>query len=162
MKRHTARKVKVFLDSNVILSGLLSDKSYPRIILDLCCLNFEFIQFFTGEYNLIEIERNLKKKLPQALKVYKKYLPFLNLQIIPLPDKKLVRKLSRDIAPKDAPVLASAIIAEVDFLVTGDKKDFDPLKGGKHYPFTILSPSEFVNEKLPEILRRAYEQKESV
>ncbi len=153
MKRHTARKVKVFLDSNVILSGLLSDKSYPRIILDLCCLRLEFIQFFTGEYNLIEIERNLKKKLPQALKVYKKYLPSLNLQIVPLPDKKLVRKLSREVAPKDAPVLASAIIAEVDFLVTGDKKDFDPLKGEKHYPFTILSPSEFINEKLPEILR---------
>jgi predicted nucleic acid-binding protein len=153
LKRHTARSVKVFLDSNVILSGLLSDKSYPRIILDLCCIRLEYIQFFTGEYNLIEIERNLKKKLPQALKVYQKYLPFLNLQIIPLPDKKLVRKLSREIAPKDAPVIASAIVAGVDILVTGDKKDFDHLKGGKNCPFKILSPSEFVTEELPKILR---------
>ncbi len=152
MKKNTDRRVKVFLDSNVILSGLLSEKSYPRIILDLCCLNLRGIQFLTGEYNLLEIERNLEKKLPQALKVYEKYLPFLNLRIVPLPDKKTVMKWSKIITPKDAPVIASAGKSNADILVTEDKKDFAPLRSTKTCPFEILSPSEFVNKKIKDIL----------
>jgi predicted nucleic acid-binding protein len=55
------RSVRLFLDSNVILSGLLSERGAPRIILDLLNLGFPFLTGSTGKYNLIEIERNLKK-----------------------------------------------------------------------------------------------------
>jgi hypothetical protein len=51
--------VKVFLDSNVIISGLFSDKGSPRLILDVLCLGLPFIRGVTGRYNLIEVERNL-------------------------------------------------------------------------------------------------------
>ena len=75
-----ARKaVRVFLDSNVILSGLLSDKGAPRIILDILSLKFRFLIGITGLYNIIEIERNLTKKLPAAIPIYKKYIPKINL-----------------------------------------------------------------------------------
>jgi predicted nucleic acid-binding protein len=77
--------VRVFLDSNVLLSGLLSDKGAPRIILDLLTLKLPFLVGSTGRYNLIEIERNLEKKMPKILAVYKRYFPRLNLKIIPLP-----------------------------------------------------------------------------
>ena len=60
--------MRVFLDSNVILSGLISDKGAPRIILDLLSLKLTSITGLTGEYNIIEIERNLKKKLPSAIR----------------------------------------------------------------------------------------------
>ena len=52
------RIVKLFLDSNVILSGLLSDKGAPRIILDILSLNLPFLSGLTGEFNLLEMERN--------------------------------------------------------------------------------------------------------
>jgi len=146
------KKVKVFLDSNVIISGLLSEKSYPRMTLDLCCLDLETVQFFTGKYNLIEIERTLKKKLPEALSVYQKYLPILKLSVIPLSEKKHVVKFTKIISPEDAPVLASAIESGMNYLVTGDKKHFTPVKEKKTYPVRIISPSEFINEILPEIL----------
>jgi predicted nucleic acid-binding protein len=55
------KKCKVFLDSNVLLSGLFSDKGAPRIILDLLTLNLPMLAGATGRYNLIEVERNLKK-----------------------------------------------------------------------------------------------------
>jgi len=35
--------VRVFLDSNVILSGLLSEKGSPRILLDLLSLRLPFL-----------------------------------------------------------------------------------------------------------------------
>jgi len=147
------RSHKVFLDSNVILSGLLSDKGSPRIILDILSLTLPVLTGATGQYNIMEIERNLKKKMPDIIPLYKKYLPVINLEIVPLPSPDAVKKLSKHISGKDAPVLASAISSRADYLVTGDKKDFNKpgLKG--KYGFKILSPSEFVEEILPEVLR---------
>lgn len=147
------RKHKVFLDSNVILSGLLSDKGAPRIILDILSLNLPVLSGATGQYNIMEIERNLKKKMPGIIPLYKKYLPVINLEIIPLPSQDRVNKLSKHIASKDAPVLASAILSKTDYLVTGDKKDFNKPRLEGKYDFQILGPSEFVEEILPEILR---------
>lgn len=69
------KAVRVFLDSNVILSGLISDEGAPRIILDILCLKLPFLIGMTGRYNIIEIERNLSKKLPGVLPIYKEYLP---------------------------------------------------------------------------------------
>ena len=143
--------VKVFLDSNVIISGLFSDKGAPRVILDILCLGLPVLTGATGEYNLIEIERNLTKKMPDVLPIYKKYLPLLNLEVIPLPSSGEINKLSGTTSDKDIPVLASALRGGVGFLVTGDKKDFIKLKG--KYPFKILTPAEFLDVILPEILK---------
>jgi predicted nucleic acid-binding protein len=53
------KAIKIFLDSNVILSGLLSDKGAPRVILDILCLELPLLKGATGEYNLLEIEKNI-------------------------------------------------------------------------------------------------------
>ncbi|MBA3071723.1 MAG: hypothetical protein FP829_06155 [Nitrospirae bacterium] len=143
------KRLKVFLDSNVIISGLFSDKGSPRIVLDLLSLDLPLLSGATGEYNIVEIERNLLKKMPDVLPVYRRYLKILNLEIVPLPLSKDIKKLSGQIADKDIPVLASDINNNADFLVTGDKKDFEKLKG--KYPFKILSPSEFLDIILPSI-----------
>jgi putative PIN family toxin of toxin-antitoxin system len=147
------KAVRVFLDSNVILSGLISDQGAPRIILDLLTLKLPFLVGSTGRFNLMEIERTLKKKMPHALAVYQQYLPQLNLHIIPLPRAGEVQALSGMIADKDAPVLASAIRGKAAFLVTGDKRHFQKLVSIKDYPLQIVTPAEFVDRILPEILR---------
>ncbi len=134
--------VKVFLDSNVIISGLFSDRGSPRLILDLLCLGFSFIRGATGEYNLIEIKRNLKRKMPEAIQVYEKYLPLLNLDIIPLPATKEIEKYNAYISQKDVPVLVSAVKSGSDFLVTGDKKHFSKLGDHKDLVIEVISPSE--------------------
>jgi predicted nucleic acid-binding protein len=147
----TKRAVRVFLDSNVILSGLFSDRGAPRIILDILSLNLSFITGITGRYNIMEIERNLKAKLPAAVPVYKEYFAKLNLHIIPVPELEEVKKYGGATAAKDVPVLVSAIKGKADYLITGDKKDFGKLKGD--YPFVITGPSDFLENILPEILR---------
>ena len=144
------KAARVFLDSNVILSGLLSDKGAPRTILDLLCLRLPFLAGVTGRYNIMEIERNLAKKLPAALPVYEEYFPRLHLEIIPLPSKDELKKLSGHTAEKDIPVLASALKGRADFLVTGDKKDFAALMMKGSYPFRIMAPAEFL-DMIPEI-----------
>jgi predicted nucleic acid-binding protein len=151
--------VRVFLDSNVILSGLLSERGAPRIILDLLSLRLPFLIGSTGRYNLIEIERNLKNKMPSLLFLYKAYLPKLNLKVIPLPRPEDIRDFSGQIAEKDIPVLISAIRSKADFLVTGDKQHFGKMKELDKYPFHVVTPSEFLDSILPEILK-GLEEKE--
>jgi predicted nucleic acid-binding protein len=145
--------VRVFLDSNVILSGLLSDTGAPRIILDVLCLRLPFLTGMTGRYNIIEIERNLAKKMPAAVPVYRKYLPMTNLEVIPMPSPEELKGAQCGISDKDIPVIVSAIKGKADFLVTGDKKDFKKPKMKGDYPFKIASPSEFIDIILPEILK---------
>lgn len=148
-------KCKVFLDSNVLLSGLLSDKGAPRIILDLLTLNLPMLAGATGRYNLIEVERNLKKKMPEAMPLYQKYLPRLRLEIVEIPSRATVISMAGAIAEKDVPVLASAIACGAEYLITGDKKDFAKLKNVKKYNLKIVSPSEFIETVFPEIIKEA-------
>jgi predicted nucleic acid-binding protein len=150
--------VRVFLDSNVVLSGLLSEKGAPGILLDLLSLRLPFLIGSTGRYNLIEIERNLQKKIPGLLPLFKAHLPKLNLKVIPLPRAEDVRSFSGQIAEKDVPVLISAIRSKADFLVTGDKRHFGNMKELGEYPFRVVTPSEFIDSVLPEILKGLQEK----
>jgi len=146
MMKSTGKKtIRIFLDSNVILSGLLSEKDSPRIILDILCLGLPGITGVTGRYNLIEIERNITKKLPGILSVYNEYLPKLNLTIIPLPSAGAIEKFSGYIADKDVPVPVSAIEGNSDFLVTGDIKDFRRIKGKRSLPLKRVTPAELLD-----------------
>jgi predicted nucleic acid-binding protein len=147
------KRCNIFLDSNVLLSGLFSDKGAPRIILDLVTLDLPLLSAATGRYNLMEVERNLRKKMPAAIPIYHKYLPMLRLEIVELPSAETVKRMSGVIAEKDVPVLASAIACGADYLITGDKKDFARLKKDKKYEIVIISPSEFVDGVFPRIIR---------
>ena len=137
-------EVRAFLDSNVIISGLISDKSAPRLILDLLCHDLPFMHAATGRYNLEEIERTITRKLPAARPVLHDFMSRLKIEIIPLPAGERLGKYRGAIADEDLPVLVSAIECGADYLVTGDKKHFGGLRGRKDIPLKICSPSEFV------------------
>jgi predicted nucleic acid-binding protein len=146
------KPVRVFLDSNVILSGLLSYTGSPRLILDLLTMELPDLVGVTGRYNIIELERNIRKKAPKVLPVYDEYFPKMRLELVPMPSPAEVTKHSGVVADKDTPVLVSAIKGKVDFLVTGDKKHFEKIKKSVALPFKIMNPAEFL-EAFAEILK---------
>jgi predicted nucleic acid-binding protein len=146
--------VRVFLDSNVIISGLFSDRGAPCIILDILCLGLPVMRGMTGRYNLIEIERNLEKKMPAVLPIYKKYFPKMHLEIVPVPPVEEVRRFAGVLPAKDVPVLVSALLGKADFLITGDKKDFSRFRGMRKYRMAVVSPSEFVDTILPPLFQQ--------
>jgi len=88
-----------------------------------------------------------------ALPVYRRYLPTLNMEIIPLLQSGEIKRFAGQIADKDVPVILSAIRSKADFLVTGDRRHFEKLKTVDKYPLKIVTPSEFIDIFLPEILR---------
>ncbi len=141
--------VRLFLDSNVILSGLLSSKGSPKIILDLLNIEVPLLQGITGQYNLDEVERNLLKKFPEIIPIYREYLPRLKMEIIEVPPCEEIQPLLSQMSPKDAPVLASARIGKADYLITGDKKGFPKEVVS---PIRVISPSDFLNKILPGLI----------
>ncbi|MBN2284563.1 MAG: PIN domain-containing protein [Deltaproteobacteria bacterium] len=159
------KTIKIFLDSNVILSGLFSETGPPRIILDILCAHIPGVSGVTGHYNLMEIERNIKKKMPQVYPVYEKYMPLLNLKIIPLPSSDDIQEHSGHVRDKDTPVIVSALHSGADYLVTGDKKDFGTLARSRSFTFRIVNPSEMLDifgrylghTKNPRLLKREQE-----
>jgi predicted nucleic acid-binding protein len=150
------KTVRIFLDSNVILSGLLSDRGAPRLILDVLSMELPHLIAITGQYNIIEIERNIRKKAPKVLPIYQEYFPKLRIELVPMPTPAEVTKHSGIIADKDTPVLVSAIKGKADFLVTGDKKHFDKIKKAGAFPFIITNPSDFL-EQLAALLKEEQE-----
>jgi predicted nucleic acid-binding protein len=147
------RRCKVFLDSNVILSGLFSDQGAPRIILDLLAVGLPVLAGATGLYHLMEVERNLKKKMPEALPLYQEYLPKLGLEVVSLPSMETVKSMAGLLAGKDIPVLASAMACGAEYLITGDQKDFAGLKRAQRgFPLEIVSPTEFVEKIFPSLI----------
>ncbi len=143
------KDVNLFLDSNVILSGLLSSKGYPRILLDLLSLEVPILKGMTGQYNVEEIERNLKTRFPELLPIYQEFFPKMKLRIVEIPSSQEVVTLIKVMSPKDAPVLASARMGKADYLITGDKKGF-PKNVAK--PILILNPFEFIEKILPTLV----------
>jgi len=147
------RRLRVFLDSNVIISGLFSERGAPRITLDILSLSLPVLTPVTGAYNFHEVERNLAAKLPAALPLFRSCLRTVGFEIVPIPERKSLAPVAGLTSEKDLPVLASALLGEADVLVTGDKRDL--LKIRKHnLPFAILSPAEFLDEYLPEWLKK--------
>jgi len=147
-----ARKLRVFLDSNVFISGLFSEKGAPRLILDILSLGLPPLTAVTGAYNIAEIERNLGAKLPEALPVFRSILSALKLDIIPIPSARDLEPWAGTTADKDLPVLVSAIQAKADVLVTGDKKDLLKLRNAD-LPLILASPAEFLDDILPRFLK---------
>jgi predicted nucleic acid-binding protein len=145
------KKHRLFLDSNVILSGLFSDRGAPRLILDLLSLDLPVLTGLTGRFNLTEIERNLEKIMLEALPIYRLSLPKLKLEIMPLASQEDLRPLA-GAAEKDLPVLASAINGKADHFLTGDKKLISLIRQKGGFPFKTASPAEFLDKVLHEIL----------
>jgi predicted nucleic acid-binding protein len=143
--------VRLFLDSNVILSGLISSKGPPRILLDLLSLEVPLLKGLTGRYNLDEIERNLSLRFPSLLPIYREFLPRMHLEVVGVPSYREIEPLLGRMSAKDTPVLASALMGRADYLVTGDKKDF-PQALAK--PMRVMNPSDFLNKVLPPLIRR--------
>lgn len=107
--------MKVFLNTNVLVSGF----SLRGLCADVIRLVLAEHEFITGEVVLQEVQRVLKNKLRFPDQLLNDILNFLNSQTVyPKPQSKPSISL-RD--KEDLLILASALEADADVLVTGDK-----------------------------------------
>ena len=115
-------KLRVTIDTNVFVSGIILERGFPYLILELWRENNFLIISTQGL--LIEVEEVLKRtKLTAKYHLTdKKINTFVNLfkrkakMITPIPHLPVA---IRD--PKDAKIITCALGGKADYLVTGDK-----------------------------------------
>lgn len=95
---------------------------------------------------LLEAERNTHAKLGRdALLRFYHEIAALDLELAPSPSPQEVGAQSRIIAPKDAHVLAAALSAHADVLLTLDRRHFlSPRVLQAGLPFGIMTPGDFL------------------
>jgi hypothetical protein len=92
---------------------------------------------------LDECDRNLRQKLPAALPILAELLAAIGPEIVPDPPPEETIRWATIIEPKDAPILAAAVQASPDRLLTLNTKDFTAEVAAKSR-LTIQTPGEFV------------------
>lgn len=132
----------VFLDTNVLISGLASQTGASAAILDLG--EAEEIVVVVSHQVLVEADRVFTAKFPQLLERYRKYIKNLAPLLAEDPPRKEVEKTRRIIEPDDAVILAAAKREKVDYLVTLNTRHFHTAKARAYLPCPILTPAEFI------------------
>jgi len=115
--------IRVFLDANVYFAGCVSPSGASAIILELA--RRKRFQLVTSRLVLREAERNLRSKASRkTLQAFHRFLQATDVVVAPSPEEKIVAQYETVIHPKDIPVLVAALKAEVDYLVTLDRRHF--------------------------------------
>jgi len=137
-------ELRVFLDTNVIFSGLYSAKGSPGVIFD---------HFVQGKFRVVvsrqvldELVHTLKQKLPQALPALRTLLINMPPEVTPNPQTHEIRRWEEILQPGDAAILAAAINARPDFFVTGDNHFLDKADAIKQTGLNITTPADFLKQ----------------
>ena len=132
--------MRIMLDTNVMISALL----FPGARMDamMNCI-FTQHQLLLSSYVVDELKSVVRRKFPKKEQAIDKLLMMMSFEYVYTP-KKIESGIFdiRDV--KDYPVLYTAIIEDVDILVTGDK-DFADINIERP---EIMTPTEFMEEFL--------------
>jgi len=137
------KRLRVFLDTNVIFSGLYSSSGAPNAILEAYL--DKKVEIVISRQILEEIVVTISQKKPELLPTLYFFLeqaPFEIQSDIAIAE---VNRWARIIDLPDAPILAAAIAAKPDYFVTGNTKHFSE-NVAKKARLKILTPSQFVKE----------------
>lgn len=139
----TKPKLRVFLDSNVLFSGLYSADGPAGVILR--CFVEGKLRVVISQQVLEEVVRTIKEKLPEALPALKKLMVNIPPEVVGDRPSEEVARWAEIIHIEDAGILASAVASQPDYLITGDKHFFRNSiiaeKSGLH----IITPAQFID-----------------
>jgi len=124
----------IMIDTNIIVSAAIFPNERMNRFLDVLSQDH---QLFLCSYSLEELERVVKKKWANRIKHIELFLQQLQYTLIRTPSVDILDTsiVIRD--EKDYPIIASAIITDVDILITGDK-DFKGINLARPEILTIL------------------------
>lgn len=138
MQRNSPR---VFLDTSAILAGLNSPYGGAGVVLAYCSTG-EIIPLISTQV-IEEAERNIAKKFPRLTLRWQSFL-LIPPHVVKNPTMQQVRKARVFLPTSDAPILAAAIAAKPDCLVTWNTRDFLRQSVVANVSFSILTPGEFL------------------
>ncbi|QNB47662.1 putative toxin-antitoxin system toxin component, PIN family [Thermanaerosceptrum fracticalcis] len=130
--------MRIMIDTNVLISAILFPGSSPTITL----------QKVIEKHNLVlcshiidEVHIVFERKFPEKIKNLERFLSKLSYELVYTPLDIEMNKYPQIRDNGDLPILVSAILADVDIIITGDK-DFQSIEIEKPI---VLTPREFLN-----------------
>ena len=136
----TARP-RVACDTNVLVSALIAGGPPSRIIEETVDGNLDLVLL---EPAMVELGRILSEKLGFAIERLKQVQALLSEIAIESQPTSVRSPEALTDDPDDDLILACAVEAQVDVLISGDRKHLLPL--GKHRGVRILTPQAFLAE----------------
>jgi predicted nucleic acid-binding protein len=143
------RKIRLFLDSNVLLGGIVSPWGLDKAALSLCAARVcrlvlaEVVRDEVADNLLLHGERLRPAEAEKLMEGYRRLIRLTDPELIPYPSRVRVlsnRHLIRHAA--DVPVLLSAMACKPDWLLTHNTKHFTPAVG-QRAGMRIATPGEF-------------------
>lgn len=136
--------VKIFLDANVLFAASYSSSGASRELIRLAFRGQ--VQLVLSEDVVQEAERNLTVKQPDALGVFHQILDVVPFQMV-TPTAEEVQQAASYTAYKDAPIVAAARRAEVERLVSLDRRHLvDVPEVAERSGLNIVLPGEILRE----------------
>jgi putative PIN family toxin of toxin-antitoxin system len=131
--------IRVFLDASALFAAVYSSSGSAR---DLLLLVVEDeVQVVVSQDVLDEVQRNLSRKVPEKVAMFQQLLALADPEVIADPGQEAVRSAEEYVVAKDAPIVAAAINAQPDYLVTYDRKHLlDPPTVAQRSGLTIVTP----------------------
>ena len=131
--------MRVMLDTNVLVSAFVFSSQHLLQMVDTIAEKHTIV---LPTYVVDELKRVTKDKFPGKYDLLEMFLRELPYELVYTPEEIDKSKFPDIRDEKDLPVLATAIIEDVDVLITGDE-DFGPLD--LSHP-QILTPRGFIDE----------------
>jgi predicted nucleic acid-binding protein len=143
------RRIRLFLDSNVLTGGIVSPWGLDKASLSLCAARVcklvlaEVVRDEVEENLLLHAERLPSMEADRLIEDYRRLIKLTNPELVPYPDDDLVgssQHLIRHAA--DVPVLLSAVASKPDWLLTHNTKHFTKTVA-QRTSLRIATPAEF-------------------
>jgi len=143
-------KIRIFFDSSAFFAGVVSAIGAARALLKLA--EAEIIEIAISEQVIVETEKAIIKKSPLSLPDFRNFVIKTHPTIFRVTKQEADKALYMISDPTDAPILAAAMKAKVDFLATHNRKHFlDDPKVSENSGLKIGTPGDalaWIREKL--------------
>lgn len=137
------RSPRVFLDACVLFAAAVSTTGASRAVIVLAEIGL--IRPVVCPQVFEEVERHLQAKAPEALSFFHRVRDAIAWEVVSDATPEQVAACTDVIVAKDAPILAAAMAAKPECLVTLDTRDFGPPGVAQFSQLTIQTPAEFIN-----------------
>jgi predicted nucleic acid-binding protein len=136
--------IRGFVDASVLYAACYSETGSARELL-LESVRGHLI-LVVSPHVLEEVERNLVAKAHQALPAFETLIKLVDPEKARKPTLEELEQAAAYTALKDAPIVAAAVAANVDYLVTWDRKHLiNPPKVAERSGLRILTPGELMD-----------------
>lgn len=131
--------MRIMLDTNVLISAILFRSENLSRLIEKVVEDYTLV---LSTYVVDELKSVVDRKFPSKMIAIEKFLTALSYELVYSPENYVGSPLFEIRDDKDYMVLHTAIIADVDILITGDK-DFKDIEIERP---EIVTPKEFLDK----------------